>query len=193
MHRVPRPLALLLALAFGMLQALHAQTVAPRRVSVRFAMGDAVPVAPSQFQSEWNPGFSTAASVGYSVSPRVELALAVEYGSFGMGDAPASPPALITTRRATPLWAAWLDGAFTASAGRVRPRVLVGVGVVAHGAARTAPALQLGVGLERSLGARIAASLDATIVHAFTTDPTGQAWIAEPFSYAPIRLGLVWR
>lgn len=193
MHRVLPSLALLLACALGMLPALHAQAVAPGRVSLHVAMGAAVPVAPSQFRSDWNPGFSTAASVAYAVHPRVELALAVEYGSFGVGEAPASPPESTTTRRATPLWAAWLNGAWTASAGRVRPRVLVGAGVVAHGSARTAPALQIGVGLERSLGARIAASLDAAIVHAFTTDPTGQAGIAEPLSYAPIRIGLVWR
>jgi hypothetical protein len=100
---------------------------------------------------------------------------------------------VITTQSATPLWGAWLNGAFTASSARTRPRVHLGAGVVAHGAARTAPAVEMGVGLERSLGARIGAYLDATLVHAFTTDPTGQATIAEALSYAPIRLGFVWR
>ena len=195
MHRVPRSLALPLALTLGVLQPLHAQAGAPRRVVVRLLIGAAAPVAPSEFRSDWNPGFSTAATVGYAVSPRVEFALTAEYGSFGPSGTPAPvpPPAVITTRSATPLWAAWLDGAFMASSGRVRPRVHLGAGVVAHGAARTAPALQFGMGLERSLGRRIGAYLDATLVHAFTTDPTGQAGIAAPLSYAPIRVGLMWR
>jgi hypothetical protein len=195
MRLVPLSLALPVALAIGVLPVLRAQTVAPRRVTLRFLIGGAVPVAPSQFRSDWNPGFSSTASLGYSVLPRVELALAIEYGSFGLGGAPAPPPppALITTRGATPLWAAWLDGAFMPSSGRVRPRVHLGAGVVAHGAARTAPALQIGVGVERSLGTRTSAYLDATLAHAFTSDPSGQAGISEPLSYAPIRLGLAWR
>lgn len=181
-------------LTIVVLPTLHAQAIAPRRVILRLLVGGAVPFAPSEFRADWNHGPSVATSIGYSVSPRLELALAAEYGSFGSGDAAAPPsPAVVTTRRATPLWAAWLDGAFTVSSGPVRPRAHLGLGIVALGAARTAPALQLGIGIERSLGVRLAAFLDAALAHAFTADPRGQARIAEPLSYMPIRVGVVWR
>ena len=195
MYRVPPAIAFAIAFLTGSLPILHAQTVAPGRTIVRLLVGGAAPVAPSRFRSDWNPGLSTTASIGYAVSRQVELTIAAEFGLFGVSaaSAPPPPPALSTSHGTTPVWAAWLDGGFTPRSGRMRPRAHVGAGVVAHGAARTAPALQVGVGLERSLELRLAAHLDVSLVHAFSDDPTDQAGIAEPLSYVPIRFGLSWR
>jgi hypothetical protein len=155
--------------------------------------GIAIPATPQEFRADWNLGFNAAASVAYSLSPRVDVALAVEYGSFGADGSAPSPPAVVTSSHPTPLWAGWLQGALTMSNEGLRPRAHVGIGVVAHGAARSALGLQAGVGIERRLGDRIGGYLEAVFAYAFTADPSGQESIAENLSYTPIRVGLVWR
>jgi hypothetical protein len=35
--------------------------------------------------------------------------------------------------------------------------------------------------------------VDAALVHDFTSDPSGLNMITEPFTYAPLRIGLTWR
>lgn len=184
---------LLFSVTAVVLPTLRAQSAASGPVSVRLMVGTAVPVTPEEFRANWNLGLSASASVGYALSTQMELALAVEYASFGSDNTVTTQPPTVTKRLDTPLWAAWVQGAFTWSTGRLRPRPYAGLGVVGHGAARTALGLQAGIGIERSLGDRLAGYLDASIAYAFTADPSGAASITENLSYAPIRIGLVWR
>ncbi len=193
MASVSRILLLSSLVAIVVPATLPAQSAASRPVRFRLMVGSAVPVTPAEFRADWNLGPNASVSVGYAVSARMELALGVEYASFGAEGVVPSPPPTVTPRHATSLWAAWVQSAFMMSTGRLRPRAYAGAGVVAHGAARTAFGLQAGIGIERSLGDRLAGYLDASFAHAFTADPSRPAGITKNLSYAPIRIGLAWR
>jgi len=193
MYPIRRFLLASAVMTIGVLPTVSTQARPARPLAFRLMGGIAVPTTPGQFRANWNLGPNAAASVAYSLSSRVDVALAVEYGSFGANGSAPSPPAIVTSSHPTPLWAGWLQTALSMPNEGLRPRALVGIGVVAHGAARSALGLQAGVGIERSLGDRIAGYLETAFAYAFTADPSRQAGITEDLSYAPIRVGLVWR
>jgi hypothetical protein len=91
------------------------------------------------------------------------------------------------------LWGAWFDVEFKIRAAGLRSFVHTGAGVVFFGGARTAPGLRLGAAGEVSLSRRLGLMVDAALVHDFTSDPGGLNMITEPFTYAPLRIGLTWR
>jgi hypothetical protein len=159
---------------------------------LRVHAGPAVPLSPDVFRSDWHIGPSAAIGVGYAISQRTELGVAVEYGRFG------TPEPMVIQGGAlggssTSLWAAWVDVGLALGTSPVQPRAHLGAGVVGFGAARTGLGVRAGLGVETPLSARLHMSLDATFVHGFTHDDTEQHLLGSSLSYTPVRVGLAWR
>jgi hypothetical protein len=161
---------------------LAAQTTPEAGLVFRVLGGVAIPVAPSGFTNEWNAGLNGAVTVAWSRRSPVDLSASIERGSFRPEGASS-----------VALWGAWCDVEFKIRGARLRSFVHAGAGVVFFGGAPTAPGLRLGAAGEVPLSARTALVVDAALVHTLTSDPSSQSMITEPFTYAPLRIGLTWR
>lgn len=161
---------------------LAGQTTPEVGLVFRLLGGVAIPVAPSGFTNEWETGWNGALTVAWSRPSSVDLSASLERGAFRPDGASS-----------VALWAAWFDAEFRIRGARLRPFLHTGAGVVFFGGARTAPGLRLGAGGEVPLSRRTALVIEAALVHAFTSDPSGLSMLTEPFTYAPLRIGLAWR